>query len=46
MQRFQYEKGDGNSVIVQNMNGVSAGQLMNNLGIVTNGQESSAVAAA
>ena len=46
MQRFQYEKGEGNSVIVQNMNGVSAGQLMNNLGIVTNGQESSAVAAA
>ena len=39
MQRFQYEKGEGNSVIVQNMNGVSVGQHVNNLGIVTNGQE-------
>lgn len=39
MQRFQYEKQDGNSITVQTMNGVSPGQFMNNLGILTNGQD-------
>jgi len=46
MQKFQLERGDGNSVMVQNMNGVSAGQLINNLGILTNGQEPSGAAQA
>ena len=46
MQRFQYEKGEGNLIVVQNMNGVSSGQCMNNLGIVTNGQDHQASAGA
>ena len=39
IQRFQFDKGEGNMINVQTMNGVSTGQLMNNLGILTNGQD-------
>ena len=39
MQKFQYEKGEGNLINVMSMNGVSPGQSMNNLGILTNGQD-------
>ena len=42
MQRFQYEKTDGNSITVHSMNGVSPGQCMNNLGVLTNGQDNAA----
>ena len=44
MARFQCEKGENSSLVVQNINGVSVGQCVNNLGILTNGQENSSAA--
>lgn len=36
---MQTEKGDGNSLVVNNLNGLASGQQMNDLSIYANGSE-------
>ena len=37
LDKMQTEKGEGQTLLVKNMNGLSSGQHLNNLGIYTNG---------